>query len=85
MSRDVRQIAFANPRVTDQTVLRVRFDAKGNVLSVDRTGRELVMNVDPANRTTPTLGRRKSFFDELFGNIGSVGAGGIGGPAQPGN
>jgi outer membrane protein assembly factor BamE (lipoprotein component of BamABCDE complex) len=85
LSRDVRQIAFANPRVTDQTVLHVRFDAKGNVLSVDRTGRELVMNVDPANRTTPTLGRRKSFFDELFGNIGSVGAGGIGGPAQPGN
>ena len=83
VSRDVRQIAFANPRVTDQTVLRVRFDAKGNVVSVDRTGRELVMNVNPANRTTPTLGRTKSFFDELFGNIGQVGSGGIGGPTQP--
>jgi outer membrane protein assembly factor BamE (lipoprotein component of BamABCDE complex) len=83
VSRDLRQIAFANPRVTDQTVLRVRFDAKGNVVSIDRTGRELVMNVNPANRTTPTLGRQKSFFDELFGNIGQVGAGGIGGPAQP--
>ena len=33
------------------------------------------MNVNPANRTTPTLGRPKSFFDELFGNIGQVGAG----------
>jgi outer membrane protein assembly factor BamE (lipoprotein component of BamABCDE complex) len=85
VSRDVRQIAFANPRVTDQTVLHVRFDAQGNVVSVDRTGRELVMKVDPTNRTTPTLGRKKSFFDELFGNIGQVGAGGIGGPTQPGN
>ncbi len=25
---------------------------------------------------TPTLGRRRSFFDEIFGNIGSVGAAG---------
>lgn len=83
VSRDVRQIAFANPRVTDQTVLRVRFDQKGNVVGVDRTGRELVMGVNPVNRTTPTLGRSKSFFDELFGNIGQVGAGGVGGPAQP--
>ena len=83
VSRDVRQIAFANPRVTDQTVLHVRFDAQGNVVSVDHTGRELVMKVDPTNRTTPTLGRKKSFFDELFGNIGQVGAGGFGGPTQP--
>ena len=28
------------------------------------------MNVNPAHRKTPTLGRKKSFFDELFGNIG---------------
>ncbi len=82
-SRDVRQIAFANPRVTDQTVLHVSFDPKGNVTAVNHTGRELVMNVNPANRTTPTMGRSKSFFDELFGNIGQVGAGGLGGPAQP--
>jgi outer membrane protein assembly factor BamE (lipoprotein component of BamABCDE complex) len=83
VSRDAQQIAFRNPRVTGQTVLRVTFDSKGNVLAVDRTGKELVMNVDPTHRSTPTLGRQKSFFDELFGNIGQVGAGGIGGgPAQ---
>ena len=33
------------------------------------------MNVNPTHRTTPTLGRKRSFFEELFGNIGSVGAG----------
>lgn len=75
VSRDVRQIAFRNPRVTKQTVLIVRFDPKGNVASVQRTGKELVMNVEPTGRTTPTLGRKRSFFEELFGNIGSVGAG----------
>jgi outer membrane protein assembly factor BamE (lipoprotein component of BamABCDE complex) len=83
LSRDARQIAFRNPHVMNQTVLHVRFDAKGNVLSVDRTGKELVMNVDPTGRRTPTLGRKKSFFEELFGNIGNVGSGGLGGPAQP--
>jgi outer membrane protein assembly factor BamE (lipoprotein component of BamABCDE complex) len=83
VSRDVQQIAFRNPHVTGQTVLHVRFDQKGNVVAVDRTGRELVMNVDPSHRSTPTLGRKKSFFDELFGNIGNVGSGGLGGPQTP--
>jgi outer membrane protein assembly factor BamE (lipoprotein component of BamABCDE complex) len=77
VSRDVNQVAFRNPRVTKQTVLIVRFDQKGNVASVQRTGRELVMNIDPTGRTTPTLGRKRSFFEELFGNIGTVGAPGL--------
>ena len=83
VARDTTQLAFRNPRVTGQTVLHVRFDQAGNVAAVDRTGKELVMNVDPTKRETPTLGRRRSFFEELFGNIGSVGAGGIGGGNQP--
>jgi outer membrane protein assembly factor BamE (lipoprotein component of BamABCDE complex) len=83
VSRDVNQVAFRNPHVVKQTVLIVRFDPKGNVASVQRTGKELVMNVDPAHRSTPTLGRQRSFFEELFGNIGTVGAPGMGsGPQQ---
>src|SRR6185295_9013571 len=74
VSRDVNQVAFRNPHVTKQTVMIVHFDQKGNVASVKQTGRELVMNVDPTGRKTPTLGRKRSFFEELFGNIGSVGA-----------
>ena len=84
VSRDVSQVAFRNPRVTKQTVMIVRFDQKGNVASVQRTGRELVMNVDPSGRHTPTLGRKRSFFEELFGNIGSVGAPGLPGQQNPG-
>jgi len=82
VSRDVNQVAFRNPRVMKQTVMIVRFDAKGNVASVQHTGRELVMNVDPSGKSTPTLGRQRSFFEELFGNIGSVGAPGL--PGQGG-
>jgi outer membrane protein assembly factor BamE (lipoprotein component of BamABCDE complex) len=74
VSRDVNQVAFRNPHVTKQTVMIVRFDPKGNVASIQKTGREMVMNVEPAGRKTPTLGRKRSFFEELFGNIGTVGA-----------
>ncbi len=75
VSRDTRTVAFRDPKVLDQTVLRVRFDAAGNVTSIDRTGRELVAGINPVNSYTPTLGKTRSFFEELFGNIGTVGSG----------
>jgi outer membrane protein assembly factor BamE (lipoprotein component of BamABCDE complex) len=77
VSRDTLQVAFRNPRVTRQQVMLVRFDQRGNVASLQRTGKELVLGVEPAQRHTPTLGRQKSFFEELFGNIGSVGSSGL--------
>jgi outer membrane protein assembly factor BamE (lipoprotein component of BamABCDE complex) len=80
VSRDTNQFAYRNPRPVRQTVLHITFDPKGNVTAVNRTGKELVMNVDPSRRSTPTLGRKKSFFDELFGGIGQVGSGGLGAP-----
>jgi outer membrane protein assembly factor BamE (lipoprotein component of BamABCDE complex) len=73
VSRQTRQLAFAMPRAEGTTVLRVRFDEAGNVADVSRTGLELVANVRPFGDETPTLGRQRSFFQEIFGNIGSVG------------
>lgn len=81
VSRDMRALAFSNPKPADQTVLRVRFDAAGNVVAVDRAGLEQVANISPMGDKTPTLGRNRSLFDEIFGNIGAVGAGGMGGNA----
>ena len=72
VSRDTAQLAFRDPKVTDQTVLRVQFDQAGNVASVQKTGKELIASVDPSGDKTPTLGRKRSFFDELFGNIGTI-------------
>ena len=77
VSRDTNQLAFRNPRVVKQTVLLVRFDQGGNVASTQATGKELVLGLDPSRRSTPTLGRAKSFFEEIFGNIGTVGAPGM--------
>lgn len=75
-ARDTRQLAFAQPAATEQFVLKIRFDPAGNVASVSKTGKELIANISPEGDKTPTLGRNKSFFEEIFGNIGSVGAGG---------
>ena len=72
VSRSTTQLAFRDPKVSKQTVLRVQFDQAGNVTSVQKTGKELIASVDPSNDKTPTLGRERSFFEELFGNIGTI-------------
>ena len=82
LSRDTTQFAFRNPRVTDQKLLHVRFDAAGNVIAVDRTGEERIAAVDPSGDKTATLGRKRSFFEELFGNIGTISQPGLPG-SQP--
>ncbi|MGL3820481.1 outer membrane protein assembly factor BamE [Sphingopyxis sp. R3-92] len=82
VSRETRQLAFAKPRPISQQVLRVRFDPAGNVVAVDRTGIELVSKLSPSGDKTPTLGRSRSFFEDIFGNIGAVGAPGAGAPGQ---
>lgn len=83
LSQDTHQFAFRNPRVTEQKLLHVRFDPAGNVVSVATTGKELIASVNPVNDYTPTLGRQRSFFDELFGNIGTISQPGLPG-ARPG-
>ena len=72
VSRDTKTVAFRNPGVLAQTTLRIRFDAAGNVEKIDRTGKELIASINPEKYGTPTLGRKRSFFDELFGNIGTI-------------
>jgi outer membrane protein assembly factor BamE (lipoprotein component of BamABCDE complex) len=82
VSRSTSNMAFNQPRPSDQTVLHIRFDEKGNVESVDRRGMEQVADIRPYGARTPTLGRHKSLLDELFGNIGTVGSAGKGAPTS---
>jgi outer membrane protein assembly factor BamE (lipoprotein component of BamABCDE complex) len=74
VSRDTHQLAFASPRPVAETVLTVHFDKAGNVASVNKSGLEKVVNISPYGDKTPTLGRHRGFFQELFGNIGRVGS-----------
>ncbi|MGH6612914.1 outer membrane protein assembly factor BamE [Sphingomonas sp.] len=78
VARDTRNFAYNNPKVTSQITLRVMFDQNGTVTGVSRGGVEQIASISPSGEKTPTLGRKRGLFDELFGNIGTVGA--IGGP-----
>lgn len=79
VSQDTKQAPFTRPRTSAQLILRVRFDDAGNVIAVDRAGMEKIARIDPDGKKTPTLGRDRSFFEDLFGNIGAVGMPGAGG------
>lgn len=83
VSTTTAQRPFGRPKIADQAVLAIRFDAAGNVASVDRSGLDRVVYLSPDSEETPTLGRERSFLEDLFGNIGAVGAGQApgGGPA----
>jgi outer membrane protein assembly factor BamE (lipoprotein component of BamABCDE complex) len=84
VARRTKNYAFNHPRVNQQTVLHVRFDPAGNVASVERKGMEQIVSIDPSSAKTPTLGRDTSIWEELFGNIGAVGAGGMSAPTGGG-
>lgn len=89
LSIDTKQAPFRRPSTTEQTMLRIRFDGAGNVVGVDRAGVDQVARIDPDGKKTPTLGRDRSFLEDLFGNIGAVGAPGAtpntGGPGPNGS
>ena len=79
VSSDTRNLAFAGPRTSDQLILKVKFDNAGTVAAVERAGTESIVRISPDGDKTPTLGRERGFFEDLFGNIGTVGAPGTGG------
>jgi len=85
VATNTAQAPFSTPKTTEQSILKVDFDAAGNVSAVNLTGKEHVVNLNPDSDKTPTLGRERGFFEDLFGNIGTVGSGaGAGGAQGPG-
>ncbi|MDE2562391.1 MAG: outer membrane protein assembly factor BamE [Sphingomonadales bacterium] len=74
VSMNTKQAPFTRPRTQNELVVKVDFDPAGNVRSVERSGMEHVVRLSPDHDKTPTLGRDRSFFEDLFGNIGAVGA-----------
>jgi len=79
VSSTTEEKPFVRAHYKDQMILAVHFDANGNVLKADRLGIDQVSRINPDNSETPTLGRDRSFLQDLFGNIGQVGAAGAGG------
>lgn len=84
IARDSRNYAFNAPSAQSQLTLQISFDPAGNVTAIRRSGVEQIASVTPSRKETPTLGRERGFFQELFGNIGTLGAPGAGGGAGGG-
>ena len=84
VSTNTRQSAFSAPQAHENLLIHIMFDDNGNVTGVERTGMEKVARISPDGDKTPTLGRNRGFLEDLFGNIGQVGAGGQGKGADPG-
>ncbi len=82
VSSNTRQKPFNSPKIMAHSVMAVRFDDAGNVAAIDRSGLEQVVRLNPDGDKTPTLGRNRGFLEDLFGNIGQVGAAGVGGGPQ---
>lgn len=82
VSRDTKNLGYTLPKPSSQITLKVSFDEAGIVTGITRTGLEQVAKVNPSDKKTPTLGRKRGLFEDLFGNIGTVGAAGApgGGP-----
>jgi outer membrane protein assembly factor BamE (lipoprotein component of BamABCDE complex) len=83
IARESRSYGFQKPKARAQLTLQISFDGNGTVSGIRRGSAEQIASVDPWGKTTPTLGRKRSFFSELFGNIGTVGSG-IGGSGAGG-
>lgn len=83
ISSETGRRPFVRPRIQRHSVLAVRFDGQGNVASVDRTGIDEVVYLQPDADKTPVLGRERGFLEDLFGNIGQVGGVGPAGAGGP--
>ena len=73
-------VAFYNPTVTDRRVLAVSFDDEDKVNNLKYYGLEEGKIISYVDRTTPTRGRELTVLQQLFGNLGRLGAGSL-----PGN
>lgn len=77
ISSTTEQKAFLNAKEIDRQVIAVRFDRNDQVASLGQYGLEDGKVIDINSRTTPTKGRELTILQQLFGNIGKPGPGGI--------
>ena len=73
-------VAFYHPTVTDRRVLAISFGDNNKVNNLKYYGLEEGKIISYVDRTTPTRGRELTVLQQLFGNLGRLGAGSL-----PGN
>lgn len=61
-----RQVAFMNPKITDQQVVAVYFDQNRKVQRVANYGVQDGKLIDFNTNTTPTAGEERNFIEHMF-------------------
>ena len=77
ISSTTEQSAFLNAKEVDRQIIAIRFDQNEQVASLGQYGLDDGKIIDINSRTTPTKGRELTMLQQLFGNIGKPGAGGV--------
>lgn len=77
IGRQTKRVAFFKPDVTAQQVIAVYFDDAGLVEMVQKYDKDDSRNVDVVTRETPTSGHSIGFFEQILGNLGVLGGGGL--------
>ena len=67
-------LTYNAPELVDRRVVAVTFDEAGVVEAVDQYGLEDGRIINLVTRTTPTYGRLLGILEQIFGNLGNVGA-----------
>jgi outer membrane protein assembly factor BamE (lipoprotein component of BamABCDE complex) len=67
------------PGVLDQRVVMLSFSDQGVLQNIKRLDQDDSLPVSVVARATPSPGNESSILQQLFGNIGRFGAGGLGG------
>ncbi len=70
ISRTTEGAPYQVPKMLDQQVVAIDFDARGAVSEVRRFSMADAQNIQPVGRETPTRGTEVSVIRQFFGNIG---------------
>lgn len=70
ISSVLEQKLFFEPKITDRKILAIDFDSNETVTKVAKYGLKDGVVFDFISRKTPTRGKKLTFIQQMFGNIG---------------
>ncbi len=65
-----RRRSLSRPKATERTILAVQFDGDGVVEDIRRYSLADTVKIKPRKDITPTRGKKLSFFEQIFSNVG---------------
>ena len=76
ITQRTKKKAFFKPQLMEQQVLVLLFDEKEILQSIEKYNLEEAQLVEPLDDKTPTVGRKLTILQQLFGNLGRFSSGG---------